>query len=254
MAQVLQLPFGIQICLKTRWKLWKLNTEKCTNKHHSAYNIRGIWALKHMWGFQAKNLGSKSEAEVQKEGDWFKVTQLSLWIQFQLSLNSLQWSCLIHDTLPYENILWLQQLHKLGQIIIIHDLEYLKGVETITSLESHSEAEAQFGLSTWLSWFSPLSPGHSTVLKATCCVFSHSVWLFAIPWTVALHAPQWDSRGKNTGVDCHFLLQGIFPTQGLNSYLLHLPHWQTDPIPVAPPEWKMGRKNLDKESQEQCRG
>ena len=24
----------------------------------------------------------------------------------------------------------------------------------------------------------------------------------------------WDSSGKNTGVDCHFLLQGIFPTQG----------------------------------------
>ena len=24
----------------------------------------------------------------------------------------------------------------------------------------------------------------------------------------------WDSPGKNTGVDCHALLQGIFPTQG----------------------------------------
>ena len=27
--------------------------------------------------------------------------------------------------------------------------------------------------------------------------------------------------GKNTGVCCHFLLQGIFLTQGLNPYLLH---------------------------------
>ena len=26
----------------------------------------------------------------------------------------------------------------------------------------------------------------------------------------------WDSPGKNTGVGCHFLLQGIFPTQGLD--------------------------------------
>ena len=25
-----------------------------------------------------------------------------------------------------------------------------------------------------------------------------------------------DSPGKNTGMGCHFLLQGIFPTQGLN--------------------------------------
>ena len=31
----------------------------------------------------------------------------------------------------------------------------------------------------------------------------------------------WDSPGKNTGVGCHFLLQGIFPTQGLNLGLLH---------------------------------
>ena len=31
----------------------------------------------------------------------------------------------------------------------------------------------------------------------------------------------WDSPGKNTGVSCHFLLQGIFPNQGSN---LCLPH------------------------------
>ena len=30
--------------------------------------------------------------------------------------------------------------------------------------------------------------------------------------------------------DCHALLQGIFPTKGLN---LHLWHWQTDSIPLS---------------------
>ena len=30
-----------------------------------------------------------------------------------------------------------------------------------------------------------------------------------------------DSPGKNAGVGCHFLLQGIFPIQGLNLSLLH---------------------------------
>ena len=30
----------------------------------------------------------------------------------------------------------------------------------------------------------------------------------------------WNSPGKNTGVDCHSLLQGIFPTQGSNLGLL----------------------------------
>ena len=29
-----------------------------------------------------------------------------------------------------------------------------------------------------------------------------------------------ESSGKNTGVGCHFLLQGIFPTQGLKGHLL----------------------------------
>jgi len=38
-----------------------------------------------------------------------------------------------------------------------------------------------------------------------------------------------DSPGKNTGVRCHFLLQGIFPTQGWN---LHFLHWQVDFLPL----------------------
>ena len=37
-----------------------------------------------------------------------------------------------------------------------------------------------------------------------------------------------NSPGKITGVGCHFLLQGIFPSQGMNLCLLHLLHWQAD--------------------------
>ena len=36
----------------------------------------------------------------------------------------------------------------------------------------------------------------------------------------------WDSPGKNTGVGCHVLLQGIFLTQRLNLHLLHLLHFR----------------------------
>ena len=36
----------------------------------------------------------------------------------------------------------------------------------------------------------------------------------------------WDFPGKNTGVGCHFLLQGIFLTQGMNLHLLRLLHCQ----------------------------
>ena len=34
-----------------------------------------------------------------------------------------------------------------------------------------------------------------------------------------------DSPGKNTGVGCHFLLQGIFPSQGRNPSLFTPLHW-----------------------------
>ena len=40
-----------------------------------------------------------------------------------------------------------------------------------------------------------------------------------------------DSPGKNSGVGCRFLLQGIFPTLESNLCLLH---WQADSLPLAP--------------------
>ena len=50
------------------------------------------------------------------------------------------------------------------------------------------------------------------------CVLS-CVRLFVILWTVALRP--WNFPDKSTEVGFHFLLQGIFPTQGVNLYLLH---------------------------------
>ena len=38
------------------------------------------------------------------------------------------------------------------------------------------------------------------------------------------------------GVGCHFLLQEIFQTQGLNPRLLHLLHQQADSLSLVPPE------------------
>ena len=43
-----------------------------------------------------------------------------------------------------------------------------------------------------------------------------------------------DSAGKNSGVGCHALLQGIFPTQGSNPGLLCLLHCQTGSLPLVP--------------------
>ena len=70
------------------------------------------------------------------------------------------------------------------------------------------------------------------------CILScfSPVWLFEILWTAAsrLLCP-WDSPGKNTGVGCRALLQGIFLTQESNLCLRRLLHcrlifyhWATD--------------------------
>ena len=48
------------------------------------------------------------------------------------------------------------------------------------------------------------------------------VRLFVSPWTVDHQAPlSMEFSRKNTGMGCHFLLQGIYPTRGSNPGLLH---------------------------------
>ena len=54
--------------------------------------------------------------------------------------------------------------------------------------------------------------------------FSHAQ-LFCNPMNCSPPCP-WDSPGKNAGVGCHALLQGIFLTQRRNSSFLCLLHWQ----------------------------
>ena len=51
---------------------------------------------------------------------------------------------------------------------------------------------------------------------------------------ISLRCP-WDSPGKNTGVDCHALLQGIFLTKGMSLRLLCLLYLQAGSLPLAPP-------------------
>ena len=89
------------------------------------------------------------------------------------------------------------------------------GVSNVeSSLASHTAAERD-----------PAIP----LLAMCACVLSHfsRVPLFVIPVDCgppgsSVHG---DSPGKNTGVGCHALLQGIFPTQGSNQHLLCLLYW-----------------------------
>ena len=61
------------------------------------------------------------------------------------------------------------------------------------------------------------------------CV-SDSLWCYGLQPARLLC--QWDFPGKNTGVGCHFILQGVFPTQGSNPHLLCLLHWQVASLPT----------------------
>ena len=73
-------------------------------------------------------------------------------------------------------------------------------------------------------------------IKVLCVNHFLHVWLFGTLWTIACQAPRpWDSPGKHTGVGCHALFQGIFPTQGSNPHLLSLLHWQAGSLPLVPP-------------------
>ena len=83
-------------------------------------------------------------------------------------------------------------------------------------------------------------PGFFSCSEMRCvCELSRDP-LFATPRTVAARfLCLWDFPGKNTGVGCHFLLQGIFLTRGLNPRLLSLLHWQSCSLPLAPPNAEM---------------
>ena len=79
------------------------------------------------------------------------------------------------------------------------------------------------------------------ILIVICSTLSLSlshVSFFATPWTVASQAPlSMEFSNKNTGMGCNFLLQWIFPDQGLNPLLPHcrqilhlLSHWGSPSI------------------------
>ena len=84
---------------------------------------------------------------------------------------------------------------------------------------------------------SPLArDGTSWALISVCAPSPFSrVRLFETRWAVpARLLCLCESPGKNTGVGCHALFQGIFLTQGSNLCLLCLLLWQVGSLPLAP--------------------
>ena len=96
---------------------------------------------------------------------------------------------------------------------------------------------------------------HSLAIILLSCMHVCSVAQYMTLWNPMDCSPTrllcpWDFPGKNSGVGCHFLFQGIFPTQGLNlGLLLGLLHWQADSLPLnhlGSPllSWRMNRPEV----------
>ena len=76
---------------------------------------------------------------------------------------------------------------------------------------------------------------------AVLCLVAQSCPILCNPIDCSLPGPSvhGDSPGQNTGISCHALLQGMFPTQGLNLKLMQLLHcrkvlycWATREAPL----------------------
>ena len=104
--------------------------------------------------------------------------------------------------------------------------------------------------------YSPLWPAPSQDLACSqlcCCMLNRSVESSSLQprglYPTRLLCP-WDFLGKNTGVGCHFLLQGIFPTQGSDLCLLlgrrvlyHCATWETNLSASALP-WSFFQRTI----------
>ena len=138
-------------------------------------------------------------------------------------------------------MLWGSQMShmKRSQVGILADSWQTAGIQHQVGEGKRCQMAQRYQVTS--SWSSSLDPRHHDVETCHfhCALFEclthriheHSekkmkslscVRLFVSPWTIAYQASlSMGFPGKNIGVGCHFLLQGIFPTQGSNPGLQH---------------------------------
>ena len=84
----------------------------------------------------------------------------------------------------------------------------------------------------WIPCHRPTWEARRSKSTPCCCLVAKSCLTLLWPndCNCARLLCPWNSPGNGTGVGCHFLLHGIFPTQGSNLGLLH---WWEDSLPVS---------------------
>ena len=112
----------------------------------------------------------------------------------------------------------------------IPQTEEPRGLPSIGSERVGHDLSTQQQLLLALVWYICYTLMNQSVCVLSSSVVSNSLQPYGLQSTRLL-CPL-DFSGKNIGVGCHFLLQGIFPTQGLTG-LLCLLHWQTGSLPLC---------------------
>ena len=115
---------------------------------------------------------------------------------------------------------------------------YTKKRKSTPQNKHYFQAHMKYSLGQTTGWVTKMCEQICVCVCVCVCVHTHSVmsntWLPHRLQSARLLCPQ-NSPGKNTGAACHFLLQGIFQTQGLNLCLLSLLHCQVISLAPVPP-------------------
>ena len=129
---------------------------------------------------------------------------------------NIDWKNLLRDSLAIDGCTWLKQRRlrrfeaintysRLSMSVVLY--LWIQASVDWKYLEKKNSGEFQKA---------KLELLYACVLVAQACPILFNPMDFSPPGSCP-----WNSPGKNTGVGCHSLLQGIFPTQGLNPGLLH---------------------------------
>ena len=150
------------------------------------------------------------------------------WFDF-LSVQGTHKSFLQHHSLKKASILWHSAFFMIQLSSSLNTYFWLVDtLITLIQLQFYSKMESLL-LFKSLSYYQMHRRKYNS-LHAKSCPTLCNLMDQSLPGS-SVHG---DSPGKNIRMGCHALLQGIFPTQGLNLHLLYLLHWQVGSLPLVP--------------------
>jgi len=144
---------------------------------------------------------------------WMNPVQGMLWNVEKSNIKSIQWSWgNTFNNIPQHKVLKYTAEGSFGK----HGFQFLLTFQNLSSFTRKIRGLYQMVYTILFSYYGQL-------LLLCCCAVAQSRPALLQPHGLQptrLLCP-WDFLGKNTGVGCHLLLQGIFLAQGSNSCLLH---------------------------------